>query len=192
MKVIAFKKYKPFHIKNGGTTVSRQNESRCICSVQVILNKLFFSFRCKRVKKAVKCYFDHPFFGWCPSTMCFHLQIGVKKNITIGICLIYICLGLHNMLLIQNRQVNRWFVENRKMNKKLEKIILPASLVLKGTRIIKIIKSHFSSVFLLWMNNIKLHVLIFRKEISNVIGLLEDQQKRSFVIKLLTESYLCN
>ena len=78
------------------------------------------------------------------------------------------------------------------MNKKLEKIILPASLVLKGARIIKIIKSHFSSVFLLWMNNIKLHVLIFRKEISNVIGLLEDQQKRSFVIKLLTESYLCN
>ena len=149
MKVIAFNKYKPFHIKNGGTTVSRQNKSRCICSVQVILNKLFFSFRCKRVKKAVKFYFDHPFFGWCPSAMCFHLQIGVKKNITIGICLIYICLGLHNMLLIHNRQVNRWFIENRKMNKKLEKIILPASLVLKGARIIKIIKSHFSSVFLL-------------------------------------------
>ena len=76
------------------------------------------------------------------------------------------------------------------MNKKLEKIILPASLVLKGARIIKIIKSHFSSVFLLWMNNIKLHVLIFRKEISNVIGLLEDQQKRSFVIKLLTKLFV--
>lgn len=81
--------------------------------------------------------------------MCFHLQIGVKKNNTIGICLMYIYLGLHNILLIQNRQVNRWFIENRKMNKKLEKIILPASLVLKGAHIIEIIKSHFSSVFLL-------------------------------------------
>ena len=48
----------------------------------------------------------------------FSTSIGVKKNIAIIIFPVYVYLGLHNMLLIQNRLVKRCIIKKRKQRLK--------------------------------------------------------------------------